>query len=152
MKIKCIHFKLISLLAIFLSGCWEIKYKDISSSPQGQEIIGSEYIVSGKVYLYGHRESSTSPPTEAFLWAGTRIAGPEIAFEKEVPIGTKISVTSLLKTSDIPILSCRRALIVSVEGMEIPESLPVIVDLVVKNKGKNCSPNKDFYRPYRRRL
>lgn len=150
MNNKAIRFKLIAILVVLLSGCWEIKYKDISSSPQAQGIVGSDYAVSGKVYLYGYRKTSTHSTTEAFLWAGTRISGPEIAFEKVVPIGTKISVIALLKTNDIPILSCRRALVVSVEGMEIPENLPATIDLVVKNKGKGCSLNEDYYRPYGR--
>lgn len=148
MNCFCICRAAILLIAtLFLVGCWEIKYRDTTDSRQGMEVVGEEYEVVGKVTLYGYRDDPISPARSAFLRAGAGVAGPEIAFSKSVPIGTKILITGLQKTNDIPALTCRRALNVSLEGVEIPGDLPIHVNLVVKNKGRDClTLNEEFYR------
>ena len=137
---------LVLLLISLLCGCYRLSYEDISSTKEGQSVIGDEYVVSGKVTLYGYRENTRSPPVSASLKAAIEIDGPEVAFGRKIKPGSRVVVVGLQRTNDIPFMTCRRELLVKMLDYEVPYGVPVKISVSGKNKGENCiSLNENFY-------
>ena len=150
---RIIASSVIFVFLIFaLTSCLKLKHTDISSSEEAKSIIGDEYEAVGRMTLNGIREyrltgNPNLAPIHAIIKANAGASGPEVEFSKYVPKGTKITVTGLIRVGEIPFIDCRRALMVELEGMDVPGDVPVHIHITMDNKGVDClTLNENYFR------
>lgn len=138
----------IFLLALLLiAGCGNVKYIDVSQNSKYKNLVGKTYEVTGNVTAYVIDERSRGIEPYITVRAPPGIGGPEVVGEREIPIGTILTVTHVEKTNRF--IECKTSLRLSPldfqkEGLQ---KYKVRLEIRTGNEGGTCeSLNPKHYR------
>ena len=136
-----------SLLVVFatmpLVACSEQR-EDISRSEQYRSMVGAEFRVVEAVAAYGiYRYPQQDEVLYATIIPGVGIAGPEIAYKKDVPKGTVLSIQKVVKIGRL--LGSRIDYIVVANNDSLPKDVEVHVEMRRGNEGNGLSLNSSIY-------
>lgn len=142
------HFGFASLIAIALClpACsdWET-FEDVSSRPNYQKIVGSQYEVIGSVTAFGIRKTTTAQASYITLLPNSYITGWEVAFDLRIEPTSKIIVKKVLASNRLSFDNITFE--VEVIGTPLPKRVPVRIDVNLNNKGETpLSLNGRLYR------
>ena len=132
-------------VSITLAGCSKEVLTDVSSQISYRQIVGTNFEVIGRLDAYGIRDHSSAPVKYVTLIPPPGIAGSQIAFVREVPRGTKATVTHVLQSNRL--LDPQMTLLVRIESTDSQLSIPARIDLFRGNEGKGAAGlNPSLYR------
>lgn len=119
--------------------------EEITSAKPYADLIGARYSVAEDLYAYGVYESlDDRRVTSIELVPRGRIRGPEFAFRRKVPRGTVIRVLSAWRR--FPLMERSVYYLVAVESSDLPQGVPIELQLDRGNEGAGAQPNPAVYR------
>jgi hypothetical protein len=132
-------------LMVGLGGCTQGR-EEITFTKPYADFIGREYrVITDDLHAYGVYDSLDSKKLiEITLIPGVGIGGPEIAFRKPVPKGQVIRILSAWQKSML--FERRIYYLVSVPNSELPQGVPIQVELFLGNKGVGADLNSSAYK------
>jgi hypothetical protein len=132
-------------LALAVAACQRGLDEDVTAKNPYSDLIGAKYrVVSDEVYAYGVYESLNNRKIRFVDLIPLQIRGPEIAFERPVQKGQVIRIISAWRRSSI--LRRRVYYVVAVENSNLPDRVPVWLELSRGNEGVGADLNPAIYR------
>lgn len=119
--------------------------KEITSAKPYADLIGAKYIVvADGLYAYGVYGSQTGNRITSVHLIPIGIGGPEIAFRRNVPKGTVFQLLSAWRGN--PLMESSVYYRVAVENWDLPQDIPIELQLDRGNEGVGADLNPDLYR------
>lgn len=119
--------------------------EDISNDRHYSKYIGLRYEVIGELNAYGIRHNSKAPVKYITMMPPPGIGGLQVAFPSAIKPGTVITTIKVYKTNRL--FDSDKTLLVSVGDAQLPENIPVRIELFRGNEGHGkLLLNPDVYR------
>lgn len=145
--INTIKLTLIFVLSISILTCsMSQQYKDISSTPSYNHLIGKNFQNTKNLYLHGVA-LDVNHPTDLSRYAVTRarLNGPEIFFLETLQPGASIKVNKVLKCSNCP-FGAPIFIIISIDIPDLKEHLPIFLYLLrVEDQDGKVTLDPDYF-------
>ena len=115
-----------------ISGCWALKYADISERPDYQHLIGTRYVSTGTMRISGVNlppgygpeiDIYTLEPSLDWDWTG-----PERISRETLPVGTTMTVESVWRCTNCPFEN-RIMVRVAVKEFAKEVDVPIKIDI-----------------------
>jgi hypothetical protein len=139
---------IVFFLLTTLTGCGNVSYSDVSQKDGYRDFIGKKYqtIRPIRAYLIDDPKHGIEPYVT--LKAPPGIEGPEVAWSKELPIGTDLVVKSVEKSNRL--FECKTSLTMgAIDGVD--DSYKVRLEIRIGNKGETCSTlNPKYFKEIKR--
>ena len=134
---------LVVLATMPLVACSEQR-EDVSHLEPYRSMVGAEFRVVGDVAAYGiYRYPQRDEVLYATIIPGVGIAGPEIAYKKNIPKGTVLSILKVVKIGRL--LSSRMDYIVATNNDSLPKDTEIHVEMRRGNEGNELLLNSSIY-------
>jgi len=118
--------------------------EEITSKKPYSDLIGAKYrVVSDQLRAYGVYESLNNRTVNFVELVPLELGGPEFAYERPVPKGQNIKLLSAWRHSST--LRTRIYYLVAVEHSDLPEGVPVRLELSRGNEGGDADLNPSIY-------
>ena len=118
--------------------------EEITSKKPYSDLIGAEYrVVSDQLHAYGVYESLNNRTVNFVELVPLELGGPEFAYERPVPKGQNIKLLSAWRHSST--LRTRIYYLVALEDSDLPEGVPVRLELSRGNEGGDADLNPSIY-------
>jgi len=129
-----------------LAACRAGPGEEITSTKPYADLIGAKYsVVADSLYAYGVYESlDDRRVTSIELVPRGRIGGPEFAFRRTVPKGRVIRILSAWRR--FPLMERSVHYLVAVENSDLPQGIPIELQLDRGNEGVGADLNPAVYR------
>jgi len=133
--------------ALALLGCQLGPGQEITSKKPYADVVGARYSVIGdNLYAYGVYESNNRTLSYVVL-VPALLGGPEYAFRKTVPKGQVLKILSAWQLSTLlGLVEVRVYYLVELEHSDLPQGVPVRLQLDRGNEGVGADLNPAFYR------
>jgi len=133
------------LFVLALAACQVDRGKEITSTRPYADRIGAKYsVVIDDLYAYGVYESLNDRRVSYIELVPLNIAGPEFAFRRKVPRGQVIRILSAWRR--FPLLDRSVYYLVAVENPDLPQGIPVELQLDRGNEGIGGELNPAVYK------
>lgn len=135
------------LLAVFtttlLVACDEQR-EDVSYLEPYRSMVGAKFRVGDDVAAYGiYRYPQRDAVVYATIIPGVGIAGPEVAYKKQIPKGTILSIQKVVRIGEL--MGSRIDYIVVVENDVVPNSVELRLEMRGGNEGSGLLLNSRIY-------
>jgi len=129
-----------------LAACRVAPGEEITSTKPYADLIGTKYrVVADDLYAYGVYESlDDRRVTSIELVPRGRMSGPEFAFRRKVPKGTVIRILSAWRR--FPLMERSVYYLVAVESADLPQGIPIELQLDRGNEALGAALNPAVYR------
>lgn len=108
------------------------------------EMVGTKYRIAGNVAAYGiYRYPQRDKILYAAIIPEPGIAGPEVAYKVQIPVGAILSIQKAIKRSAL--LSSTVEYSVTVASEQIPKDVELRLELSRGNEGDGLSLNPKLY-------
>lgn len=132
-------------VVLLLAGCRGGPGEELTSVKPYADLIGAKYsVIADKLYAYGVYESSTSKRITSIELVPIGIGGSEFAFRRSVPKGTVIRIVSAWRR--FPLMESSVYFLVAIENSDLPQGIPIEVQLDRGNEGVGADLNPALYK------
>jgi hypothetical protein len=132
-------------IVLALSGCQLGLREEVTSKKPYADLIGANYsVVADGLYAYGVYESLNNRTLRFVDLVPLGIGGPEFAFKRTVPKGQVVKILSAWRHHKL--LETVAYYVVAVEKSDLPEGVPVWLELSRGNEGVGVDLNSAIYR------
>lgn len=132
-------------MVVALAGCQLGVHEEVTSKKPYADLIGAKYSLVGEgLYAYGVYESSSNRTVRFVELIPLHIAGSEIAFKRTVPKERVIKILSAWRHHKL--LETLIYYVVAVENSDLPEGVPVWLELSRGNEGVGVDLNPAIYK------
>ena len=132
-------------VVLMLAACRGGPGRELTSTKPYADLIGAKYmVVADNLIAYGVYESLNDRRVTFIELVPTRIGGPEFAFHRNVPQGTVVRILSAWRR--FPLMDRSIYYLVAVENWDLPEGIPVELQLDRGNEGVGADPNPAIYK------
>lgn len=135
------------LCVLALTGCSTWPGKEITTTKPYADQIGARYsVVVDDLYAYGVYESLDDKTVVSYvtLVPHGSVTGPEFAFRRRIPKGQVVRILSAWQL--YPLLTRSVYYVVAVENADLPQGIPVRLQLDRGNEGAGAELSPDVYR------
>ena len=132
-----------------LVGCELGPGQEIRSKKPYADVVGAQYsVTSDNLYAYGVYESLNNRTVSyVVLVPALALGGPEYAFRKTVPKGEILKILSAWQQSTLlGLVELRVYYLVELEHSDLPQGVPVRLQLDRGNEGVGADLNPAFYK------
>lgn len=127
-----------------VQGTGSCRHEEVTAKTPYADKIGARYrVIADGLYAYGVYESSSNKTIGFVDLIPLPIAGSEIAFKRTVPRGTVIRILSAWRHHKL--LETVVYYVVAVENSDLPEDVPVWLELSRGNEGAGADLNPAKY-------
>jgi len=132
-------------VVLLLAACSVGPGENISSTKPYADLIGAKYIVvADNLRSYGVYESVDDKSTISFVeLLPLELKGPEFAFRRNVPKGQVITILSVWR--HLILLESGVYYLVAVENSDLPQGIPIRLELSRGNEGVGADLNPAVY-------
>jgi len=128
-----------------LAACQVGPGEEITSTKPYADLIGARYSVVGNLFAYGVYESLDNRTISyVILVPPPGVGGPEFAFRRTVPNGQVIKILSAWR--QFVLLENGVHYLVAVENSDLPQGIPVRLELIRGNEGVGADLNPAVYK------
>jgi len=128
-------------VALALAACG----KEITSTKPYADLIGAKYVVvADGLYAYGVYESRSDKRITSIELIPMGVGGSEFAFRRNVPTGTVVRLRSAWRR--FPLMETSVYYLVAVENWDLPQGIPIELQLDRGNEGVGADLNPALYR------
>lgn len=131
-------------VVLALGACQVGPGKEISSTKPYADLIGARYSVVGDLYAHGVYESLNDRIVTYVTLVPIRLGGAEYAFRRIVPKGQVIKILSAWRR--FVLLESGDYYLVAVENWDLPQGIPIRLDLSRGNGGAGADLNPAIYK------
>ena len=131
-------------MVMILTGCQLGRHEEVTSKTPYADMIGARYRVIGDgLYAYGVYESSDKGKVRFVDLIPLPIGGSELAFKRTVPKGVVIRILSAWRHHKL--LETVAYYVVAAENLDLPDGIPVWLELSRGNEGAGADLNPALY-------
>ena len=136
------------VLAILVSGCSSGIPENLTSEHPYSGFIGARYrVVATNLYAYGVYESLNDKKLSYITLVPLDLSGPEFAFRRTVAPGQTITILSAWRRAVL--LDSGVYYLVEVENADLPQDIPVRLEMFRGNEGRDGDLNPEIYKRLR---
>jgi hypothetical protein len=130
-----------------LTACQMGPGEEIASTKPYVDLIGAKYsVVADNLDAYGVYESLDNKVLSYVTLVPLGIGGPEFAFRRNVPKGQVIRILSARQHWHVPLLESGVYYLVAVENSDLPQGIPIRLELSRGNEGAGADLNPAIYK------